>query len=378
MKLIFKIITTLILLIIFSCSENKHKFSLRIADKISINALDSTNGKYYYESIYYDKLTHKEYFLWLNNLSNSIDFFSIDNGKFRFCITINKSNKINEYYIKNLDSIFILYAGKNIIGLYNRKGDLLSEYNFNRFMKDSIFFHSSISLESPFLFKFNNFYFDITPFKSIDVKKYLRLPKLAIINIEKEHVLSVLKTVYFPKKYLDSIDYNFYTPSYCLSKDGKIIVSFEVSHKIYIYNSQNGSLIKTVQTKSKYLNKFNGKNKFTSSNLKDDFKFQIVSPHYSGIYYDEYRNYYYRVAIHKQKLIDKHNLPNHTGSNPWSIIIFDENFKKLSEIFIEGKKYFPHIFITKKGLLLLNLKKYYAKQPNKYFDFDLLEINEEN
>jgi|GEM_PF-2777601 len=371
-RIIKHIIAIVSALFLFSCTKDAKEFSLRLINDINIRARDSTDWVQFYCNIYYDNKTNKEYFVWNNDLLKTLDFYSLDDGMFAFSYRINIFQRIDGFFINNFDSIFILNKKNNEIGLFNRMGKLTRMFNFNSFMSNKVAYSCWSTIEAPFIFRLNKFYINIGA--NLEVEKFLKHPKLLIINIENNEIKSCNKSVFFPINYLQNIDYGFYSPSYALSPNGLIICSFEVCHFICIY--KNDKLIKTLAVKSKYLNKFEESDKSQSSNLNYNIQFQIKNPRYGGIYYDRYNNLYYRIANHKQNLKDENNLPNDVGDNPWSIIIMNDNFKLLNELFIPKQKYYSYIFITKKGILLLKNRK--THQGNRYyFCFSLFKLKHE-
>lgn len=83
------------------------------------------------------------------------------------------------------------------------------------------------------------------------------------------------------------------------------------------------------------------------------------------MFYDKFRNFFYRVFVHKpDTIVDfKLNSTNSERNNQYygrkfSIIIYDEKFNKLNEVVMEPGKYdFKRIKIIPQGILLMHQKE---------------------
>src|SRR5690606_22957681 len=97
---------------------------------------------------------------------------------------------------------------------------------------------------------------------------------------------------------------------------------------------------------------------------------------FSAIYYDRFRDVFYRVAITPpsldQYLIEKKAVKH------FSIIVLNNDFEKIGETIIDHEKYdLTGLFITPEGLCIFNKEKYGQNEDRLSFDVFALEEIEE-
>ncbi len=340
----------------FNCCQNSDKINLRPIKNIEICPRDSTEWGVFHSNIYYDVANDSEHLVWYNGLLNSFDFYNLGTGNFEQSIELKENNKIDGFYIHNKDSIFAINKRENKIALYSSEGDKINEYDYDSLLSKPVKFESYSSHNAPLIFKSNKLYINIGAM--LKVRGYLKQPKLLITDIGEKGIGSAIKTIYFPEKYQKGKDYNFYYPGYTLAPSEEILASFEVSHYVYKYNGTKR--VGKYLIKSAYLDSFNVFNPKKMRDRKYNVKFQIKSGRYGGIFYDKYRNLYYRLVLHPQELIDDENRPNRSWHRSWSIIVCDSNLEVIDEIYMKKKKYYPYIYITSEGLLI----KRYVRPEN--------------
>lgn len=104
-----------------------------------------------------------------------------------------------------------------------------------------------------------------------------------------------------------------------------------------------------------------------------------TSPFYDRIFYDRYSRLYYRFALHGIALDD---YDKGSKSGAFSIIIINEKFKKVGEVYFDksiAKNYsLKHIVITREGLFILR-NDIYSEQPNfiSLERFEVKRVSEE-
>lgn len=129
----------------------------------------------------------------------------------------------------------------------------------------------------------------------------------------------------------------------------KILISFPASHDLYSYDLSDGE-IEIYYGGSNEIIEITSfpfrKNKIVSSNLEREW--YMNNPSFEGIYYDKYKELYYRIARLPQS--DFHN--SKENLKPTIIIIFDNNLNYLGEYHLpEHMIYVPsNSFVTKEGL----------------------------
>lgn len=139
-------------------------------------------------------------------------------------------------------------------------------------------------------------------------------------------------------------------PYYTTTDDNnRIIVSFPASHDLYSFDLSSGN-IDTFYGGSNEISKITSfpfrKDKIVSNNLEREW--YMNNPSFEGIYYDKYKELYYRIARLPQPEFQnsKENI------KPTIIIIFDKKLNYLGEYHLpEHLIYIPsNSFVTKEGL----------------------------
>ncbi|MBQ4056379.1 MAG: DUF4221 family protein [Bacteroidaceae bacterium] len=166
------------------------------------------------------------------------------------------------------------------------------------------------------------------------------------------------KTTRFPMNYPYVIPYNqrheaiHGTMESTQIYDGKnLIVAFNKDEKLYKVDKQGK--VETFPAKSRYLPRL----KFPKfpEDFSQTLKKTCETAEYRNVFYDKYRNVYYRFVSLEAELASNENYHKilHAGKVDFSIMILDENFNILGETRFPAFTYVPHIcFINKDGLYL--------------------------
>jgi hypothetical protein len=102
------------------------------------------------------------------------------------------------------------------------------------------------------------------------------------------------------------------------------------------------------------------------------YKYMQTKPQYAGIWYDKYRKIYYRVALQKDDTIK-----NAWSAQPFSIIVLDNNFKKVGETKFPAKKYhYLGIMVGKEGLYLPLGNANNEEIDEENLVYDIFKLNE--
>lgn len=100
----------------------------------------------------------------------------------------------------------------------------------------------------------------------------------------------------------------------------------------------------------------------------DDKIFRLESSQgcYSAIFFDRWRNVYYRLAFNP--ILGDYQSPFDTEKH-MSLIIFDRVFNKIGEHFLEDDTYsYMSVFVSPDGIHLLNRKRYHEDENHLTFD----------
>ena len=160
-----------------------------------------------------------------------------------------------------------------------------------------------------------------------------------------------------------------YWKSSTLGPNNSFVVAYFKAHEITVYNTE-GTKLKEVRVPSRYIKSFST---LKLAEFQEKFQERMTTePFYGGIYFDPYRNLYYRVAVHRQPFYkdEERGLKNTEKDRNWSLMVMNADFELLEEYFFPSNIYqSAYIFVAPKGLYI---KRFKAADNRTVFDiFDL-------
>lgn len=100
-------------------------------------------------------------------------------------------------------------------------------------------------------------------------------------------------------------------------------------------------------------------------------KYATENSVYWRLYFDPYRNLYYRVVLHKEKYYNKDGTVNPAHQKAWSLQVINEHFELLYEITFPSKKYdFNSLLILPKGIAVALFKP-----QSQYLTYEILAVH---
>lgn len=286
-------------------------------------------------------------------------------------------------YVHNLDSIFLFNQLVNQLTLIDTAGTIKSKITYVAPDKYGPAF-------------FSNSYFKSTPIlkkKKLLVKSRLKgqitsmtndqlnekeLMYLIDLEMGKSGILGLdsgkteFLGIKYPKDYLLG-GFKIFESSIAYGA-GKHVVSMFGDHRLF-YTDSLGTPLKEVAAKSNYLNEAIPLFPKDADGLAYR-TYSYYSPHYETIEFDPYRNLFIRFAFHAMEYDPSVPVPemrNHTG--PFSIQIFDQNLKLVSEKFFDKNRYHPFdYFLTKDGLYLSTNHPLNPETKEDQLAFELIEF----
>lgn len=358
-----KFIIYTLLFLLFSSNCYSLKFSF-LAKSFKMDSLSS----YYAACEYTSFLNNKEYLIRSNPDIPSLDFIDLEKQEFDFRVKI--PFYAEAFYVRSLDSIFVIENETNTITLLDRNGNILKSIDFkDKLANTNDKYMVYASNERLMQLSDDRFIFNIVASKI--VPKYYNYPTIGIYDYKTDD--SIKKFAVFPESVRNGDVWMSYYPSYCLTDKNEIVCSYEVDHNLYCFD-KNGNQIQTVEVKSKYINSFSPIDKTKQFNRKYSIEYQTTREWYAALFFDKSRNLYFRFAVHRQEYIGSDGMVKEFGSNPWSIIILDKDFKIIDEIFMEANKYyFNGCYMSSKGLMI---RKNTEEIDEYQFQYVLLNIEE--
>jgi hypothetical protein len=259
------------------------------------------------------------------------------------------------WYFINFDSVFICYRGlKNIIILADSAGIEM----YNRNTESDLYDYNKPAVlcktTNPILVR-NDTLFYTRVFIGVDPRETKRseISLGGAYNLktgERTNFVGFPHTT-FQKNY----GYTDYWYNYTCFNDTELIVSFPASEYLYRYSLKTLAL-DSVKCYSDYFSSI----KPMSDTFEDkDFieetvaRYYASSPSYNAVFYDKYRQVYYRVAElpNRKKDFDT-NKPMESVRKRQTIIIMNKDFRKIGETYIGGNYRIMCTLVTPDGLLL--------------------------
>jgi hypothetical protein len=255
------------------------------------------------------------------------------------------------FYYHNKDSIFLICYHPSVY-LINSDGKILRKYNLvnEKDKKDRLFYRGLYaSSEVPVYFKNGTLIIS-----SVVVGEDKKQKKPLQIALNLKTGLDSLGQVSEPESYFTNnyggLHYDLY--SVCFNPKANLAVySFAASKSVIIDDMVKDSIYNT-PAESQYILNFTPYNEKQYADATMPLgEYFMTTPTYGPIYYDNYKDVYYRLALlpveQKNANYDKKNSP----LKPISLVVFDHNFNYLGEKLIEKNKYWPtSAFVSPDGL----------------------------
>lgn len=346
-----------------SCNHAKNgsdgmKYSLVKTDSLTLEIDSSTKIKTNY--LFYFNENEESYITFFDAYNNSIHFYNAHSGKKAFSIKLEKEgpNSISHmsgYKIKTLDSIYVFTAVYEIY-LINRTGDILSTIRYDTLMGNQpiVSAISSSRYHTEAILLENNIYaMQIDgAFHYLDEKNPTSYNFCYKIDLN-DHTIQLLP-IHHPN--------NFWSEQvrelFCSwDHNGRYFVFAPIySHSVYI--SRNSIKIDSIiDIKSKYVDDllYFNPNRIPSSD--EAFSSRIEKQAYSGLYFDPYRNVYYRLfkpGIKIDRSLNGNDLFKAYSQPPtFGIMVLDSTFNILYETILPENIYSQYLcFVGENGLYL--------------------------
>lgn len=331
-----------ILCLLVSCSFEYDNFTdnkpidYSIVSKLELNIPDTVNYSFEYWSV--KKINDK--YLLIGLIENKIELFDLSNNKYLKRIDLewdgpNDVGIVTQFYLHNLDSVFLFSKSHRAIYLINQDGIKLDKYDVNKSLES---FNQALSIECfrnygdrlRFLPESNSLLLRTYPPYDLvkDIKTY-QVPYKILYNIKTRKVDNFFGL--FPEEISQGETYysNDYQVSYC-ENCPKDVFSFRRSHHLYEIDINQNKLLKLHKAKSNYINlNFNLISRNADfDKVRNHF---LNQPSYVNILYNPKQEQYFRLVNHKK-------LEN--GTKGTSIIILDKSLEVVGEIILPNNTYF--------------------------------------
>ena len=301
-----------------------------------------------------------DYFSFLNEINNNIYVYKYSDPEIYKKISIAKElGRIIGYDFID-DSLVSIITHKNIICKFNIHNNNTSIVSFSKDAKKP---YSSHIRTSHSFFHVSEKYYWPNVILGHNMNNLINTFELSHSDIvQKMNYPNYIKN---SNKILFENFYEFYYVYDSLME--KFIFSFPFSDSLIITDLElnNSSTIQAGSSLIDIKPVFNR----NWSNKEKVMRLRFHTPYYYAIIPDNYRNVYYRMLVNPvySSSADLSKLDFH--DKPINVLVFDNQFIKLSEKRLEENKYAAYIyFVSRKGLNICNREKSIDDESTIYFD----------
>lgn len=316
---------------------------LVISNKIEIDQPADLDGRI--PNYTYGEFNNQEYIVYCGN-GQAIQFFNMTTGKFEAVIEPNKEipfiNEIGNFYVHNLDSIFLTRDVPPKVFLVDKKGSLMNQWdltgapiNWGNTTDYALFkSHAGFHVED------DQFYIALSTSMFFGIKERAGLRTQAIYNYKKDSwdtVYGVLPPFYSTDDNIEFIA--AFTYPHRVFVGDEHIISYPQSHEIHRYDN-DGNLKGTYCASSEYVPTLDQPLlKSTSSDRQAGFLRFSAAPSYLSFFYHKDLNIYTRLVRHKFDI----NAPDGKLRSPceieYSLIVLNEDLQKIDEVKLDDFLY---------------------------------------
>ncbi len=325
-----------------------------VKDGLKVFDIDSTTSL---KSWYVDVLENDSgrWLLYHNRNSPSIQFYDLERQNLAFEVPLLQTGPdgvgtINGFYVKSLDSIYLLNVSDMRLFLVNRKGLVKRYFSFLTPMAAFPFGSMStptIISGSPAIFFYGKLHFAARPGTGPANPETFRDGKvdLAIDLTTGFYELDFN----YPKVYQKASFGNFWGKIFrAKTHDARIIYSFAADERVYVTDY--------TQTESFDAETSIFDRPFPYKDVASMRANNIQSTMYAGIFFDKYRNVYYRIVTGGNEQVDDQHVSREIyDSKPISVIVLNLAFEKVGETLLPNKMHDPlAVCVAQEGLLISN------------------------
>jgi hypothetical protein len=252
----------------------------------------------------------------------------------------------------------------------NWKGEKLEKVKFATPDSMPLFNHFGVSANRNIVLD-DKIYFTVNELVNVkfDQEGFLDQYSSEYVYDIKADSLYVLTTASYPIEYGGKAWPNFF-PYYKCEADKKIIFSWPASDSLLVYDTQLGTSTRKYAGSKFTKNLTSIINSDQNQMVIEDAEFKTYS--YGNIIFDSYQKVYYRILNHPIK----EGLTKSWDNFTYSIIILDENFRKVGETALDDRKMAPYVnFISKDGIYLSSHNFNNPELSEDEMNFTLYKLN---
>jgi hypothetical protein len=299
--------------------------------------------------------TGKQYLTFQNLGTNEILFYDIDSSKYLFRVVpeIEGPDGVGMflgYSVYDWDNIYLTIPGKSEIVCIDRNAKIKDRISYEKTTDGyDLFAYTAISFTYKPIIRVEDELFIISECNRMSKNNVVS----ANINLKTKEIHAYpFQYPRFPCFKDKSKAYSIETEFSRCYRNRQFIYSFFYDENIHVVSIDNGS-VQALPVKSKYI----GDIEMPDENVGFSYLMKSLceKPTYGNLYYDPYREVYYRIAYPPTEIDRNENVEQiwRYGRKLFSIIILDKNFRIIGETLTPEYTYNSKIlFINEDGLYI--------------------------
>lgn len=321
-------------------SENSFNSQITYTEKESITFLDEEKGRFY------------TYNLETKTYTDSLE---------------SMHSKINSFFCRNLDSVYISTEDNLLITIFNK---IHNVHDLNKFLNqiETNLFAQTLN---PIQLANDTLVLTVRTFlpenDTLPSRKDVSLYYDIFMRIQKDSIEYIGRNNPNTKNMIGQDYYTNLKRERLMISPSKIVYSYQYKDSLLIYNFNDKRLIYSkiyspnFKPNKTYDNKMFGDADFTKEYLFSQTRF-------SFLHFDKNQNLVYQYLKHAGEYITKTGEKNAYYDLPFSLMIYDKNLKLKKELLMGSKKYWPlKTFITNDGLFIAGHKSIQKKEGKTMF-----------
>lgn len=269
----------------------------------------------------------------LTKFNNSIYFYDSNDKQFirKIKVDVKSIGKIQGYHYVSDDSIFVYSYSKGYVFGIDSNSNIFCKHKISSYPRNSdriIYPYTYLQTPAPLVISEHNILSVGFVTGETDLETYSNRPVVSIFSMDSNSQRFVVNYPEQYKEYNWGGSFTYRMPYFCYNNN-ELIISFPASHELIKYS------IATKRQSSYYSGSaiINGIKPFHIKKSIDDKSFvwswYMSNPSYEGVFYDKYRNLYYRIA----RLPDTNYKDGERGNNkPVVVIVMDSKLEYLGEV----------------------------------------------
>lgn len=176
---------------------------------------------------------------------------------------------------------------------------------------------------------------------------------------------------HYSKYFINSME--VWKSARCIGHDSSFIYSFAFDNNIY--QLRNGNVLKHHIPNSDFDALLEPVN-IDLTNMSDQMKFISEKGLYTYLFYDKYRNIYYRIFIMPGEHMDSEEKIIMNTERSFKIQLVNTSFELIGEAILEGGKYNPYRIMISKDGLVLGVGSHLNPVSDEYYSLQIFKIKQ--